>query len=143
MSPATRAAVALLACLLAGAGVGALLSGPPWLARSLPGGLPLGNALAAAVLIAPALAALALARPGSALRTASAAALLLAALWLPLSIALAGNVALNFAAGRGTAWLVLTLACAGVGLLVLVWTALALAWRRLRTPKRSTVEESI
>jgi hypothetical protein len=140
MSPATRAAVALPAGLLAGAGMGALLTGQPWLTRALPGGLPLGNALAAAVLLAPALIAGLLAPPRARLHRASVAALLLAALWLPLSIALAGNLALDFAAGRGTAWLVLTLACAGSGLLVLAWAVLAQAWRCVRPHARSTVE---
>ena len=83
----------------------------------------------------------AVALPAGLLAGAGMGALLLAALWLPLSIALAGNLALDFAAGRGTAWLVLTLACAGSGLLVLAWAVLAQAWRCVRPQVRSTVED--
>jgi hypothetical protein len=115
--PKTTAAMLLAIAAFA---VAALASGARYLEFELPGGLPLGNALAALGLCAAAGAAMPLARPGTVLRAAAWASLIAAAAWLPISIALAGNLALNFGGGRGQAWLVLS-----VGVLVLVFAVLA------------------
>lgn len=94
--------IALLA--LAVFALGSLITGAPYIEMSLPGGLPLGNALAALGLCAVAAMARQLARR-SVLRHMANAALALAAAWLPVSIALAGNLALVFSGGRGDAWI--------------------------------------
>lgn len=84
--------------------------------HELPGGLPLGNLLVALATAAWPAAAWLLATPGSAARRFAGFALVLALAWLPASAALAGNLALNFAGERGTAWMAFSLAvfCAAV-----------------------------
>jgi len=84
--------------------LGSLIAGAPYVETPLPGGLPLGNALAAVGLCAVAATARQLARQGVARHVANAA-LLVAAAWLPVSIALAGNLALVFSGARGDAWI--------------------------------------
>lgn len=92
-----------------------LAFGATYLEAMLPGGLPLGNAVTAIGLCAAAGAAVALSTRGTALRRVSLASLIAAAAWLPVSITLAGNLALNFGGGRGLVWVVLSLGiCAGV-----------------------------
>ena len=98
-----------------------LFSGAPYLETELPGGLPLGNAVAAIGLCAAAGSAVMLSARRTVLRRVAAASLAGAAAWLPVSIALAGNLALNFGEGHGVAWLVFSLA-------VLVAVVVALAW---------------
>jgi hypothetical protein len=102
--PAIIAAMTIAAILA----VGFLLSGASVLEHRLAGGLPVGNALSAACLILPAWAAALLAPKDTRIRQFSVAALVLAVLWLPVSIALAGNLDLNFDDSTGTAWFVLT-----------------------------------
>ena len=80
--------------------------GASYLETMLPGGLPIGNALSAIGLCAPAGAAVALSSPGTALRRVSVASVIGAMSWLPVSIALAGNLMLNFQGDRGEAWLI-------------------------------------
>jgi hypothetical protein len=80
--------------------------------RHLPGGLPLGNALASIGLCSLACSAFFLSPLRSIRRRISATILLAAALWLPISIALAGNLALNFSGSRGTIWFVISFATA-------------------------------
>ena len=84
--------------------LGSLIAGAPYVETTLPGGLPLGNALAALGLCAVAATARQLARRGM-VRHVANAALLVAAAWLPVSIALAGNLALVFSGARGDAWI--------------------------------------
>ena len=81
-----------------------LVSGAAYLESLLPGELPFGNALTAIGLCSAAGAAIGLSQPGTILRAVSAASFVAAVLWLPLSIALAGNLALVFNGGRGVAW---------------------------------------
>lgn len=95
-------AVATLAVL-------SLASGADYLGAALPGGLPLGNALAALGLCATAGAAVRLSATGSALRVATWASLVSALIWLPASITLAGNLTLTFSGWRGAAWLTFSL----------------------------------
>lgn len=125
--------------VLLGAGAGAaaaLATGASWLTLALPGGLPLGNLLAALGLCSLAGASLALSRRGTALRTAAGAGLACAASWLPLSVALAGNLALDFHDGRGAAWLGFSQSVLALVLGTLAW-ALAAALRRRLSAGRS------
>jgi len=115
-------AVAVLSLLtLAVVSLASLMTGASYLEFPLPGGLPAGNALAAIALVSAAAIPVLLSSPGSALRTAALATLAAAAAWLPLSIALAGNLALNFTSGRGSIWLGFTLAVIVALLCMLAW----------------------
>lgn len=53
--------------------------------------------------------------------------------WLPLSIALAGNLALNFNGGRGLAWIAMTLATTLCALLALLVATMRAMIDRVRT----------
>lgn len=109
--------------LLVGVAIGsivALLSGGSFLEWTLPGGLPVGNALVVAALCSLAGAAMALSREGTFARYFAVASLIAAAAWLPVSISLAGNLALNFSGSRGQAWIWFSVAT-----VALVLTALA------------------
>jgi len=112
-----------------------LVSGASYLETMLPGGLPLGNALTAIGLCATAGSAVGLSARHTALRLVSVASLFGAAAWLPASIALAGNLTLNFDGARGVAWLALSIAIAVTVLGALVWAlaaALLARYRRAR-----------
>lgn len=98
-----------------------LSAGAPYIVLMLPGGLPLGNALTAAGLCSAAGAALALSSPDSLVRLISRAALIAAAVWLPVSIALAGNPALNFHDSRGTVWMAISLITVLLAFGALTW----------------------
>ena len=98
-----------------------LLRGAPYLDASLPGGLPLGNVLAALGLCAMAGASVALSPPGTARRIAALLALAGAVLWLPVSVLLAGNLELNFGSGRGAVWLALSVAVFAGACSTLLW----------------------
>jgi len=102
-----------------------LMSGASYLEFALPGGLPAGNALAAIGLASAAALPVLLSSAGSVLRSAAWAALAAAAAWLPLSIALAGNLALNFASGSGSIWLGFTLAVILFVLCTLAWALIS------------------
>ena len=107
-----------------------LARGARYLETLLPGGLPLGNALVALGLCAMAGAAVVLSVRGSALRAASIVALVGAALWLPMSIALAGNLELNFGDGRGAVWLAFSVAVLAAACVTLLWALGAAALAR-------------
>ncbi len=113
-APTSLAALAL-ACACA------LATGAGFLDLPLPGGLPVGNALAAVALAAFAAVPVLLGKPGSALRSAARAVLAAALAWLPVSAALAGNLALNFGNGRGETWLALSAMVAVAVLVTLTW----------------------
>lgn len=100
-----RMIIALLLLATSSLTFGALVSGAGYLEWVLPGGLPVGNVLAAAVLCPLAGAAFLLSPPDSIRHRASTLALFAAILWLPISVALAGNLALNFSGVGGTTWL--------------------------------------
>jgi hypothetical protein len=102
-----------------------LVSGAPYLEALLPGGLPVGNALTAIGLCAAAGSAIGLSAPCTALRLVSIASLIGAVAWLPASVALAGNLALNFHGGHGVAWLVLSVAILVAVLGALTWALVA------------------
>ena len=114
------AALALFA--VAAISLASVMSGVSCLEFVLPGGLPAGNALAAIGLVAAAAVPVLLSPVGSKLRAAGLATLAAAAAWLPLSIALAGNLALNFASGRGSIWTGFSLAVLVAVLFTLVWS---------------------
>lgn len=115
-----RVAAALLSTAVASAA--SLVLGGSHLEILLPGGLPIGNALAAVMLGAASAAAVLFAGARPRLRALAWVALVAALAWLPASVLLAGNAALVFANGHGDAWTRLTL-----GTLVLVSIALVLA----------------
>lgn len=114
----------LLSLVVAGA-VLALVSGASFLEWELPGGLPLGNAIAAAGVCSLGSIAVAIALPGSVARAVAWIAFWVCAAWLPASVALAGNLSLNFTWSRGIAWMWLTLGTLGVIGVALVWAAVA------------------
>ena len=116
-----RLSIFLLLLAWTGVATAALVAGAPWLEQPLPGGLPAGNLLAASIPVALALAAWLLGRSRSLQRRAAATALVAALAWLPVSIALAGNLALDFSGDRGTAWL-------GFSAVMMVAALAALGW---------------
>jgi hypothetical protein len=122
----------------------ALASGATYLEATLPGGLPVGNALTALGLCAIGGAAVALSARGTALRTMAVASLIAAAAWLPVSVVLAGNLALNFGNGRGLAWAILSLGIVVLLLISFIWTlgaALFGIYRRAPSPPQASVAE--
>jgi len=112
-------ALALLA--IAVVSVAALVSGAGYLDVVLPGGLPAGNAVAAIGLVSAAAVPVPLSAPGSVLRVAALATLGASMAWLPASIALAGNLALNFTGWRGSIWLGFSLITHLAVLCTLAW----------------------
>lgn len=109
-----------------------LASGSTYLEVMLPGGLPLGNVLSALAPCAIAGATVLLSAPRTALRVVSVTSLIAAVTWLPASVVLAGNLALNFSGWRGSVWFAYTIAVAVVALgsLVLALVASLFAIRR-------------
>ena len=125
--------VAALLLAIAAFSILLLVSGANYLETSLPGGLPIGNALSAIGLCALAGSAVVLSPRRTTLRRVSVASLLAAAAWLPVSIALAGNLTLNFHGGRGEAWLIFNAVVAALVLCAFGWAlAAALLARRRR-----------
>jgi hypothetical protein len=102
--------------------IGSLAAGTGFIDWTLPGGLPVGNLLAAVGLCALAGAALALCPPDSLRRRVAWIVLLATALWLPFSIVLAGNLALDFSGARGNLWWMATSALALATMLCLAWS---------------------
>lgn len=119
-----RKVIVPLLLAIAAFSIGSLLAGASYLEQDLVGTLPIGNALAAMGPCSLAAIALLLSSPHSACRTTSLVALLASVLWLPVSVVLAGNLALNFSGARGTAWIAMTLATIVVVLVSLVWAAI-------------------
>ncbi len=106
-----------------------LIFGASYLETKLPGGLPVGNVLVAIGLCACSCAAIGLSTRGSALRSVSVMAFVLAASWLPLSIALAGNPDLNFSGSRGDIWLLFSLGTLTLVLIALLWSLAYLGYK--------------
>lgn len=128
----TQRTIVVLLLAVAAFAVLSLVMGAAYLEVSLPGGLPIGNALSAIGLCAMAGAAVVLSTRGTALRLVSVASSIGAAAWLPVSIALAGNLTLNFHAGRGDAWLIFSLAVTVAVLGALIWAVVASLLARRR-----------
>src|SRR5574343_1969402 len=99
-------AAALL--LVAASSLFAILSGADYLSAMLPGGLPVGNVLAALVFLGMSGAGYVLAKERKVLGRIAAIVLAGSVLWLPVSIALARNASLNFAGWNGTLWFLFT-----------------------------------
>jgi hypothetical protein len=112
--------------------IASLVRGATYLEAVLPGGLPLGNVLVAVALCAIAGSALVLSEGDTALRIAALASLLAALVWLPVSIALSGNLGLNFDGDRAVTWLVFSFVVAVGAIGVLLWAFVASALRRRR-----------
>jgi hypothetical protein len=104
--------IAFLLFVIGAISIGILISGSSYSERILPGGLPMGNALAAIGLCSLVGSAFNLSPAGSVRRQICQAVLIVTILWLPISIALAGNLELNFSGSRGTAWLIISWATA-------------------------------
>jgi hypothetical protein len=104
--------IAAMFLMVALAAISLLVSGPSYLEAPLPGGLPIGNVLAELAFSTPAGAAIALSQPRTWLRRIAATTFMVGLAWLPISIALAGNLVLNFNGSRGSVWLGFTLAIA-------------------------------
>lgn len=112
----------ILTLLATTAAVASLLSGATYLGTALLGGLPAGNAVAAVALVFPAAIAVLLCTLGSLLRTFAVCTLCATVAWLAVSIALAGNLALNFTGWRGTVWMVWSVVVLLGVLCALVWS---------------------
>ncbi|MBP6533975.1 MAG: hypothetical protein KA218_02845 [Arenimonas sp.] len=113
-----------------------LISGAPYLNAKLFGHLPVGNALTAIGLCAAAAAAIGLSARGTPLRRVCIAAFLTAVAWLPLSIALAGNLELNLSGSRGEIWMLISLGTLALVAITLLW-ALARAGFGALTRRRA------
>ena len=120
--PRTIVALLLVVAVIA---LLSLVFGASYLETMLPGGLPVGNALASICLCAAAGAAIGLSARRTALRLVSVASLIGAVAWLPVSVALAGNLTLNFQGGNGAVWLALSTAIAATVLCALTWALIA------------------
>lgn len=127
-----RSKIVAVLLLTAAFAIVSLVSGAPYLESMLPGGLPVGNALAAIGLCAAAGSAVGLSARRSVLRFLSVASLIGAVAWLPVSIALAGNLTLNFRKGTGDFWLTLSLVITAAALFVLGWALVAAVLARFR-----------
>lgn len=114
-------AAALL--LVAASSLFAILSGADYLSAMLPGGLPVGNVLAALVFLGMSGAGYVLAKERKVLGRIAAIVLAGAVLWLPVSIALARNASLNFAGWNGTLWFLFTVGLFFAALGVLLFAA--------------------
>jgi hypothetical protein len=125
-----RKLTALVLFALAAICIGVLVFGASYSERALPGGLPLGNVLASIGLCSFAGTAFYLSPVASIRRRISGVVLLAAILWLPISIALAGNLALNFSGFRGTVWMIISYATA-IAVLGSLTLAIAGALRNL------------
>ena len=119
----TRWAVAFLAAMAA-ASTASLVLDADYLGRVLPGGLPLGNLLAAVALSSLACIAFFIA-PSISTRRFAAVALVATVAWLPLSVLLAGNLVLNFSGGPGSLWLAMSGIALALACTSLAWSLAA------------------
>lgn len=139
---ARLAALALLHVIY-GVWLGALVTGAPWLERPLPGGLPLGNLLTAAALASLPAAASCLAPPHALARKFAALAFMLSLAWLPVSVLLAGNLALHFGDDVGDAWLAGSLGLVLLGWLAWCWSVVARLLARMGSAAAPTRSEPL
>ena len=117
--------IVFMLLIVAAFAVLSLISGASYLETMLPGGLPIGNALTAIGLCSAAGSAVGLSARSTVLRLMSVSSLIGAVAWLPASVALAGNLTLNFYGNRGVAWLVLSFAITVSVLGALTWALVA------------------
>ncbi len=127
-SRATWCAIVSLGC-----GVGLIVLPAPWLEARVPGGIPVGNLLAAAALFGAGLVGFFYSKPGSLLRLFSAGTSLLGLAWLPMSAAFSGNLTNTFSNNDVgfMLWFRYTAITAVLGLVTMIAT-LAIAIRDYR-----------
>ncbi len=99
----------------------AIASGGAFIETTLPGGLPLGNAIVAVGLCALALASVMLSPNSGWQRRVCSGVFILSVLWLPVSLLLARNLLLNFGGRNGDIWIVFTLAVLALALGCWLW----------------------
>lgn len=119
-------AVALFAAL-------SLIFGSAYLDARLFGRLPVGNVLAAIGLCATGAAAIGLSVRKTLLHRVSVAAFLAAVAWLPVSIALAGNLELNLTGIRGDIWMLVSLVTLALVAIALLWALAGAGLAALRS----------
>jgi len=103
-----RGIVFIASLLLAILAYASLFTGASYLHDILPGGVPFGNVLTAIGLCSASWASFILTTKHSILRFVSLVALIASLAWLPVSFALAGNLALNFVGSMGSMWLAIS-----------------------------------
>lgn len=113
--------VVLMLITLAIATFVSLFTGAPYLESTLPGGLPFGNALTSAGLMSASMAAIGVCERNTVIRWIAAVSLVLSVIWLPVSIWLAGNLALNFTEETGLMWIALSSATLILAFLSLIF----------------------
>jgi hypothetical protein len=130
-----RKIVIVILLLLAIFAFASLVTGAEYLQILLLGGLPLGNVLTAVGLCSASWAAYLLAEGQGVFRCIALVALVVSLVWLPVSITLAGNLALNFSGDLGSVWLVVS-ACLLLSVLFILFVAIiysVVTWyRRVR-----------
>jgi hypothetical protein len=89
------------------------------------GELPVGNVIAALALVSLSGAPVLLSVRGTRLRVVSRAIFLCCLVWLPASVALAGNLALNFSSWHGTLWIAVSAAVLLSALATSTWALLS------------------
>jgi hypothetical protein len=102
-----------------------LFSGSDLLDVELPFAFPAGNIAAAVMLVAMAVIPVLASVEGSKLRAVARATLLLAIAWLPVSMAIAGGMQLNFSGWQSWVWMIYTLAILLLVPVVLAWAVVA------------------
>lgn len=107
-----------------------LVTGAGYLVRTLPGGLPIGNALTSLGLVCAAAATIRVSHGRRWRARIAWLALIAAVAWLPVSIAWAGNLTLSFGGDRGAYWFPYTFATAALVLGSLLWALVAAAVSR-------------
>lgn len=129
-----RGAVAVALVLFVGGWgcLAGLVTGADLVQQVLPGGLPVGNAVAAAALLCFAGAAVQLSTAPGWVAWTARVSLGMAVAWLPLSALLAGNLQLNFHGDAGTLWAWLTALTLGLALVSFACAGIQRVHRRMR-----------
>ena len=124
-------------CLLAVTGFAAwsLLTAQPLLHWMIPGGLPFGNLLTAMGLSAMAGIGVLLSHRTVWLQLASRVTLCATLLWLPVSVALAGNLTLSFSGDNGAIYWAYSGVLSMLCFLVMLAAMLVSAWQFLAARK--------
>ena len=106
--------------IIAGLCMATIVFGAGLLEFALPGGLPLGNLIAALIFVGIAGAAWVLAPAGGLTRRLAQCVFVLCVAWLPVSVMIAGNLAWNLGNGRGDAWLMFSAGLLALAVLMLL-----------------------
>lgn len=113
-----------------------LASGMAFIEMTLPGGLPVGNALVAIGLSSFAFSAVLLSTNGAIQYKFSRVTFIITLFWLPISIALAQNLLLNFGSKNGEIWLIFTLTILALTFASWLWAFVVWLIRRRFNIKR-------